>query len=121
MCGGSRLGADDYVVKPFSIRELLARIEAVLRRMPSTTAGRSLRFEFDGGQADLERHEVSFDDGNRCELSDRERELLHYLASNAGRAISRDELLARGVGPESGGDHDADDRHARCAAAREAS
>jgi DNA-binding response OmpR family regulator len=85
---GLALGADDYVVKPFSIKELLARIEAVLRRSPA-------RLAFDGGLADLDRREVAFDDGGRCELSDRERELLHYLACHAGRAVSRDELLAR--------------------------
>jgi DNA-binding response OmpR family regulator len=91
---GLALGADDYVVKPFSIKELLARIEAVLRRTPSRPpAVRQLAFE--GGLADLERHEVEFDDGARCELSERERELLHYLACHAGRAVSRDELLAR--------------------------
>jgi DNA-binding response OmpR family regulator len=91
---GLALGADDYVVKPFSIKELLARIEAVLRRMPARPPA-IFRLAFDGGQADLERREVSFDDGEKCELSDRERELLHYLACNAGRAVSRDELLAR--------------------------
>ncbi|HWE39835.1 MAG TPA: winged helix-turn-helix domain-containing protein, partial [Isosphaeraceae bacterium] len=53
------------------------------------------RLAFAGGQADLERREVAFDDGARCELSDRERQLLHYLACHAGRAVSRDELLAR--------------------------
>jgi DNA-binding response OmpR family regulator len=91
---GLGLGADDYVVKPFSIKELLARIEAVLRRAPvRPRAVRSLAFE--GGLADLEGHEVRFDDGQRCELSDRERQLLHYLACHAGRAVSRDELLAR--------------------------
>jgi DNA-binding response OmpR family regulator len=91
---GLALGADDYVVKPFSIKELLARIEAVLRRMPARPPAPK-RIAFDGGKADLERHVVSFDDGDRCELSDRERQLLHYLACNAGRAVSRDELLAR--------------------------
>src|SRR5262249_28204501 len=74
--------------------ELLARIEAVLRRMPARPPA-TLRIAFDGGQADLERHEVWFDDGNRCELSDRERQLLHYLACNARRAVSPDELWAR--------------------------
>jgi DNA-binding response OmpR family regulator len=91
---GLALGADDYVVKPFSIKELLARIEAVLRRAPERPP-EIRRLEFDGGLADLERHEVAFDDGQRCELSDRERELLCYLACHAGRAVSRDELLAR--------------------------
>ena len=87
-------GADDYVVKPFSLKELLARIEAVLRRAPERPpAVRQLSFE--GGLADLERHEVRFDDGHRAELSERERELLLYLALHAGRAVSRDELLAR--------------------------
>jgi DNA-binding response OmpR family regulator len=91
---GLALGADDYVVKPFSIKELLARIEAVLRRAPERPRA-VRRLEFEGGLADLERHEVAFDDGGRCELSERERELLHYLACHAGRAVSRDELLAR--------------------------
>jgi DNA-binding response OmpR family regulator len=91
---GLALGADDYVVKPFSIKELLARIEAVLRRVPARPPV-AMRLAFDGGQADLEQHKVLFDDGDRCELSDRERQLLQYLACNAGRAVSRDELLAR--------------------------
>jgi DNA-binding response OmpR family regulator len=91
---GLALGADDYVVKPFSIKELLARVEAVLRRTPARVPS-VRRLAFDGGQADLEGREVAFDDGERCELSDRERQLLHYLACHAGRAVSRDELLAR--------------------------
>jgi DNA-binding response OmpR family regulator len=91
---GLGLGADDYVVKPFSIKELLARIEAVLRRAPARPPA-VRRLSFEGGTADLERHEVRFDDGNRSELSERERELLLYLARHAGRAVSRDELLAR--------------------------
>jgi DNA-binding response OmpR family regulator len=91
---GLALGADDYVVKPFSIKELLARIEAVLRRAPARPPAVQ-RLAFEGGLADLEGHEVRFDDGARCELSERERELLHYLACHAGRAVSRDELLAR--------------------------
>ncbi len=91
---GLALGADDYVVKPFSIKELLARIEAVLRRSPARPPA-VWRLAFEGGLADLERHEVAFDNGERSELSDRERQLLHYLACHAGRAVSRDELLAR--------------------------
>ena len=91
---GLGLGADDYVVKPFSIKELLARIEAVLRRAPARPPA-VRRLAFEGGLADLEGHEVRFDDGERCELSEREWQLLHYLACHAGRAVSRDELLAR--------------------------
>jgi len=90
---GLALGADDYVVKPFSLKELLARIEAVLRRVPDRPPA-VRRLEFAGGTADLERQEIRFDDGGRALLSEREGALLHYLALHAGRAVSRDELLA---------------------------
>jgi len=91
---GLQLGADDYVGKPFSVGELLARVQAVLRRSPERPTDVA-EIKFAGGVADLARCEVRFDDGHRVELSERERELLRYLAGNAGRAISRDEILAR--------------------------
>jgi DNA-binding response OmpR family regulator len=91
---GLKLGADDYVVKPFSVKELLARIEAVLRRTPERPADVK-RVPFPGGIADLERHELRFEDGSRTELSEREMALLRYLAGNAGRAVPREEILRR--------------------------
>ncbi len=91
---GLRLGADDYVVKPFSIKELLARIEAVLRRSPERPLD-IRRVSIPKGVVDLSRCEVRFADGVRSELSEKEVELLGYLVRNRGRAISRDEILAR--------------------------
>jgi DNA-binding response OmpR family regulator len=89
---GLTSGADDYVVKPFSARELLARVEAVLRRSPQRpTDVRIIR----GGHCsiDLDRLEATFADGTTITLSTREADLLRYLAANRTRAVNRDELL----------------------------
>jgi len=91
---GLRLGADDYVVKPFSIKELMARIEAVLRRSPERPSDVT-RMEIKGAVIDLGRCELRFEDGTRSELSEREGELLGYLVRNRGRAVSREEILMR--------------------------
>jgi len=90
---GLQMGADDYVVKPFSVRELLARVEAVLRRAPDASNGVG-SIAIPGGVVDFDRNEVRFDDGTRQELSQREVQLLAYLAQHAGRAVSRTEILS---------------------------
>jgi DNA-binding response OmpR family regulator len=100
---GLQEGADDYVVKPFSSKELLARVSAVLRRSaerPSdvgrvTVAGRAI---------DFDRREVERPDKTRVLLSEKECELLRYLVQNRGRAIARAELLERVWGLPPGGD-----------------
>ena len=96
---GLKMGADDYVVKPFSVRELLARVDAVLRR---TTERPSVvkDYQFPGVKVDFLRREVCFDDGGRDELSEREAELLRYLVAQGGRAVPRDELLRQVWGLE---------------------
>ncbi|MBN2496189.1 MAG: response regulator transcription factor [Deltaproteobacteria bacterium] len=91
---GLEMGADDYVIKPFSIKELLARIEAVLRRSAERPQDVS-RIALPGGEVDLDGQQVRFADGACADLSVREAELLRYLVTNPGRVIGRDELLTR--------------------------
>ena len=95
-------GADDYVIKPFSVRELLARVEAVLRRSAERTSDVTQLTHGDV-TVDLKRNEVIHPD-HRAELSQRETELLRYLAVSRDRAVSRDELLQNvwGIDPHGG-------------------
>jgi two-component system alkaline phosphatase synthesis response regulator PhoP len=101
---GLKRGADDYIVKPFSVKELLARVEAVLRRAgpPATPQERIDLGRL--GSVDLATCELTKPRGGRAELSPREVQLIHYLAQHADRVVGRDELLqnvwgidARGV------------------------
>src|SRR5437588_1977590 len=89
---GLKMGADDYIVKPFSARELLARVEAVLRRSlgrPTEVQGARL------GRAviDLPRREVRWSEHERAELSETETAILGFLIAHRKRAVSRDELI----------------------------
>ena len=90
---GLRKGADDYVVKPFSAQELLARVEAVLRRSPERPQPVQ-RILAGGHQVDLERRQIEFGGGERVQISEMETAILTHLATNAGRVVSRDELLS---------------------------
>jgi DNA-binding response OmpR family regulator len=96
---GLKMGADDYVVKPFSARELLARVEAVLRRTMKTPA-EVTAVRFGRAVIDLRRRELRWSADERCDLSETEAALLKYLVGNRDRAVSREELLGRvwGIG-----------------------
>jgi two-component system, OmpR family, response regulator ResD len=90
---GLRSGADDYVVKPFSPSELVARVDAVLRRVhPPATDAEPLRF--DGLEVDVRGRRVTVD-GEEAQLSQREFDLLSFMASHPGQAFSRDQLMDR--------------------------
>ena len=95
---GLEQGADDYVTKPFSLRELTARVRAVLRRGP-TEVPRQGRYEGDRLMADFEAVAIAVD-GDPVRLTRREFELLQYLVHNKNRVVSRDRLLERVWGYE---------------------
>ena len=91
---GLEIGADDYITKPFSIRELLARIKAVIRRTskPAQSNKANSTLNFEGLEIDVDKRKITVN-GQRIELSPKEFELLVLMASNPGRNYSRSELL----------------------------
>src|SRR5919198_4638520 len=89
---GLKLGADDYLTKPFEMMELLARIEARLRRAPPPAVIDAEAYRFGAVQVDFRKAEVSRE-GAAINLSAREYQLLRYFIEHRGATISRDELL----------------------------
>lgn len=89
---GLKIGADDYVTKPFEILELLARIEVLLRRVPVAATSDSEVYHFGSVQVNFRSTEV-YRDGRTVELSALEFKLLSYFIKNRGTTISRDRLL----------------------------
>jgi len=117
---GLEIGADDYVTKPFSMRELMARVKALLRRTDMKAHGprhsnedMTLSIISEGDiRVDVARHQV-FVRGSATELSPREFDLLAFLAANPGRVFSRDELLEKLWGYDYIGDTRTVDVHIR--------
>jgi two-component system response regulator RegX3 len=100
---GLELGADDYVTKPYSSRELLARIRAVLRRRSADDASNDSVLDFHGITLDSDRHQVTLH-GEPVSLPLKEFELLELLMLNAGRVLTRGQIIDRVWGSDYFGD-----------------
>ncbi len=113
---GLELGADDYVTKPFSMRELMARTKAILRRysLPASDTTKEPGKVLKAGklEVNISKHVVTLD-GNLLELKPREFDLLALLVENAGRALTRDQILENIWGQDYYGDTRTVDVHIR--------
>lgn len=98
---GLEVGADDYITKPFSVKELMARVKAVLRRADvRKQPEKAETFEFKGLRIDLKSYEVTVN-GRKVNLSPTEFKLLRFLSLSPGRVYSRDQILDQVWGDES--------------------
>jgi two-component system, OmpR family, response regulator RegX3 len=111
---GLELGADDYVTKPYSARELVARIRAVLRRRGDAAEAPTSEGVLEAGpvRMDVERHVVAVD-GEQVPLPLKEFDLLEYLLRNAGRVLTRGQLIDRVWGSDYVGDTKTLDVHVK--------
>ena len=111
---GLDAGADDYIVKPFDTKEVVARIKAVLRRAGPAKAGEGTerRICFENSDLDLDKYELKVS-GQTVEAPPKEMELLYFLASHPGRVFTRDQLLDEVWGFEYYGDSRTIDVHVK--------
>ncbi len=107
---GLELGADDYVVKPFETKEVIARIKAVLRRSGISEAKKVRQVEYDGLYINMENYELRVR-GKVVDTPPKEMELIYHLASNPNRVYTRDQLLDEVWGFEYYGDSRTVDVH----------
>ncbi|MDO5715149.1 MAG: response regulator transcription factor [Tissierellia bacterium] len=105
---GFEIGIDDYVTKPFSPKELMARLNVIVNRHQKTTGNKEM--EFEGLKIDLDGRVVFVDD-NKVEMTPKEYELLVFLAQNENIALSRDKLLNKVWGYDFYGDDRTVDTH----------
>ena len=107
---GFELGIDDYIVKPFSPKELMARINVILARRNTASQNKSDVLQFGGLEINIAARTVTVD-GQRVELTPKEYELLFYLIENKNLALSRDKLLSDIWGYDFFGDDRTIDTH----------
>ena len=109
---GLELGADDFIVKPFDMKELSARIKAVLRRYNANSRGNDEVVRFENMEISLQKYELKLN-GKAIDIPPKELELLYFLASNSNRVFTRDQLLDKVWGFDYLGDSRTVDVHVK--------